>query len=37
VDVIHFENGKIIQKLTYAKTTLEIEGKRVRLTAEGMA
>jgi ketosteroid isomerase-like protein len=28
VDVIHFEDGKIIQKLTYAKTTVEIDGKR---------
>jgi hypothetical protein len=31
VDVIHFQNGKIIQKLTYSKTTLEIDGKRVPL------
>lgn len=33
IDVIHFKNGKIIQKLTYSKTTVDIEGKRVRLTA----
>ena len=33
VDVIHFKDGKIIQKLTYSKTTLEIDGKRVRLKA----
>ena len=32
VDVIHFKDGKIINKLTYSKTTLEIEGKRVNLT-----
>ncbi len=32
VDVIHFKDGKIIKKLTYSKTTLEIEGKRVKLT-----
>ena len=32
VDVIHFKDGKIINKLTYSKTTLEIEGERVRLT-----
>lgn len=32
VDVIHFKDGKIINKLTYSKTTLEIEGKRVKLT-----
>ncbi len=31
VDVIHFEDGKIIQKLTYSKTTLEIDGIRVPL------
>ena len=33
VDVIHFRNGKIIQKLTYSKTTIEIDGKRVKLAA----
>lgn len=32
VDVIHFKDGKIVNKLTYSKTTLEIEGKRVKLT-----
>ncbi len=31
VDVLHFEGGKIIRKLTYSKTTLEIDGQRVRL------
>ncbi|ETW95089.1 MAG: hypothetical protein ETSY1_32065 [Candidatus Entotheonella factor] len=31
VDVIHFQDGKIIQKLTYSKTTLEIGGERMRL------
>jgi ketosteroid isomerase-like protein len=31
VDVLHFEDGKIIRKLTYSKTTLEIDGQRVRL------
>ena len=34
VDVIHFQDGKIIRKLTYSKTTVEIQGKRVRLNAE---
>jgi len=34
VDIIHFQNGKIIQKLTYSKTTIEIEGRRVRLSAD---
>jgi len=33
VDVIHFRDGKIIQKLTYSKTTVEIDGQRVRLSA----
>ena len=28
VDVIHFENGKIIRKFTYSKTTIEIDGKK---------
>jgi ketosteroid isomerase-like protein len=34
VDVLHFQDGKIIRKLTYSKTTIEIDGKRVRLLAE---
>ncbi|NVL93006.1 MAG: nuclear transport factor 2 family protein [Desulfobacterales bacterium] len=34
VDVLHFRDGKIIQKLTYSKTALEIDGKRVQLCAE---
>ena len=34
VDVLHFRDGKIIQKLTYSKTTIEIDGERVRLSAE---
>ncbi len=33
VDVIHFKDGKIIKKITYSKTTVEIDGKRVKLTA----
>jgi len=33
VDVIHFKDGKIIQKLTYSKTTVQINGERVRLSA----
>jgi ketosteroid isomerase-like protein len=31
VDVMHFQDGKIIRKLTYSKTTLEIEGQRLAL------
>lgn len=34
VDVMHFADGKIIRKLTYSKTTLEIDGQRVRLLPE---
>jgi len=34
VDVIHFKGDKIIQKLTYSKTTIEIEGKRIALAAK---
>lgn len=34
VDVLHFRDGKIIQKLTYSKTAVEIDGKRVQLCAE---
>lgn len=33
VDVMQFKDGKIIQKLTYSKTTIEINGKKVRLSA----
>ncbi|MDM8518165.1 nuclear transport factor 2 family protein [Desulfobacterales bacterium HSG16] len=31
VDVLHFKEGKIIQKLTYSKTTIEIDGERFPL------
>jgi hypothetical protein len=34
VDVIHFKDDKIIQKLSYSKTTIEIEGKRIALSAK---
>jgi len=34
LDVLHFQDGKIIRKTTYSQTTLEIEGKRVKLVAE---
>jgi hypothetical protein len=34
VDVFHFKEGKIINKLTYSKTTIEIDGERYRLRAE---
>ena len=33
LDVIHFTEGKIIKKITYSKTTIEIDGKRVPLKA----
>ena len=32
VDVLHFHDGKIIKKLTYSKTTLQIDGENVRLS-----
>ena len=35
VDVISFQDGKIIEKYTYSKTTIEIDGQRVALTAGG--
>jgi len=31
VDILHFRDGKIFRKNTYSKTTIEIEGKRVKL------
>ena len=31
VDVIHLQDGKIIQKLTFSKTTIEIDGERKAL------
>ena len=34
VDVLHFKDGKIIQKLTYSKTSLEINGRQKRLFAK---
>ena len=34
LDVMHFQDGKIIRKSTYSQTTVEIEGKRVKLAAE---
>jgi ketosteroid isomerase-like protein len=34
VDVIHFQDGRIIRKLTYSKTTIEIDGRRLRLQPE---
>ncbi len=33
IDVLKFQAGKIIEKLTYSKTTVEIDGQRVRLVA----
>lgn len=32
VDVIHIKDGKIIQKLTYSKTTIDIDGKTFSLS-----
>jgi len=33
VDVLHFKEGKIIRKLTYSKTTIDIDAQRVKLSA----
>ena len=33
VDVLHFQDGKIVRKLTYSKTTLDIDGVQVPLLA----
>ena len=33
LDVLHFKDGKIIKKLTYSKTTIDIDGQRVKLSA----
>ena len=33
LDVIHFRKRLIVRKDTYSKTTVEIEGKRVKLAA----
>ena len=32
VDALTFRDGLIVEKLTYSKTTLEIDGERVKLT-----
>lgn len=37
VDVLHFRDGLVERKLTYTKTTLQIGGRRVRLTGAGGA
>lgn len=34
VDVITFKDGKIIEKLTYSKTVIEIDGQRIRLVPQ---
>ncbi len=31
IDVLHFQDGRIIQKLSYTKTTVEIAGERKTL------
>lgn len=33
LDILHFQDGKIIQKLTYSKTGINIAGKDIRLFA----
>jgi len=33
VDILHFQDGKIIRKLTYSQTVVELNGTRVWLSA----
>ena len=33
IDILQFKDGRIIKKLTYSKTTILIDGKKIRLTA----
>ena len=33
IDLIRFENGLITTKITYTKTSLEVEGRRITLTS----
>ncbi|MBC8418322.1 MAG: nuclear transport factor 2 family protein [Desulfobacterales bacterium] len=32
IDVLHFQDGKIIKKLTYSKTTIDIDGEKIPLS-----
>jgi len=34
IDVLHFQDGKIIKKLTYSKTTIDIGGERFPLRVQ---
>lgn len=34
VDALHFCDGKILRKLTYSKTTVDLDGKNVLLVAQ---
>jgi uncharacterized protein (TIGR02246 family) len=33
-DVIRFRDGRVIEKITYSKTTVEIDGRPVKLAAQ---
>lgn len=33
IDLIRFKDGLIIEKITYTKTSLEVEGRRITLTS----
>ncbi len=33
IDLIRFEGGLITEKITYSKTSLEVEGRRITLTS----
>jgi uncharacterized protein (TIGR02246 family) len=32
VDIIRFQDGKVVEKITYSKTTIEIDGRPVKLS-----
>ena len=32
IDLLRFRDGRITEKITYTKTTIEVEGKRISLT-----
>jgi len=33
IDLIRFRDGMVIEKITYTKTSLEVEGRRITLTS----
>jgi hypothetical protein len=33
IDLIRFKDGSITEKITYTKTSIEVEGRRITLTS----